>query len=276
MLAIALALCASVVWGVSDFLGGTLVRRLPLAGVLVSSQAISFAALLAVSALAGSLDLTGLSFGLVAGAFSAVSLAGFYRALALGTMSVASPLLSSGAVLAFGIAVAAGERPSRLALAGALVAAPGIVLSSLDEHASGGARRDAVTLSLFAAVALAGFLYLFGRGSDEGGAVSALLGSRAGSLALLGAGALVIRPAFHFEARDLGAVSALGLLTVAAGLLLGLASERGLISITSVLASLYPIVTVLLAHLLLGERLTAVQRIGVPLAVVGVALVTLG
>ena len=79
--------------------------------------------------------------GVAAGGFGAVSLYTFYKAMSLGTMSIVSPLLSLGSVLAFALAVAGGERPTSLAVVGALVAFGGAILASFGEHASGGDRR---------------------------------------------------------------------------------------------------------------------------------------
>lgn len=155
-----------------------LARRFAVVAVIVLSQASEVAALAAVAALAGvSIDGDALELGLFAGLFGAVSLASFYQAMALGLMSVASPLLACGAVLAVGLAVAAGERPSELALLGAPLALTGVVLVSVHEHESGGMRRSSLGYALVAPLALGFYLFLLGRASDEGGSVSAVLGA---------------------------------------------------------------------------------------------------
>jgi drug/metabolite transporter (DMT)-like permease len=276
VLAASLALSSSVLWGVCDFAGGILARRFAVVAVIVLSQVSGLAALAAVSALGGvSIDRHALELGLFAGLFGAVSLAAFYQAMVLGLMSVASPLLACGSVLAFGLAVAAGERPSELALLGAPLALAGAVLVSFHEHESGGARRSSLAYALIAPVGLGFYLFLLGRASDEGGSVSAVLGARLGSLAVLVLLALAVRPSFSIGIAAFAVVMLLGVVASGSLVLFAYAADLGLISIASILSSLYPLVTVLLAHAFLGERLRTAQLAGVSLALSGIVLVTL-
>ncbi len=215
--------------------------------------------------------------GLAAGAGGGAGLAAFYRALSLGTMSVVSPLVACGAVVPFGISLASGERPAPVAVAGAGAALGGAVLASLEEHRSASAERTrAVLLAVVAAVALGLFVYFLGLGSRQGDPLSTLLGARVGSLSLLVALAAVRRSPLRIGRRSLPAVLAVGLADVSANALFALASGHGLLALVSVLGSLYPVVTVLLAHLLLGERLTRPQQAGVAVAMAGVALIAAG
>ena len=130
MLAASLALCASFLWGVVDFVGGTLARRHPVATISLLGHATGLVAVAITVAILG-VDRRALAFGLAAGVFGSVAVFAFYKAMSLGKISIASPLLACGSVLAFGIAVAAGERPSLLAVVGAVVALTGAVLASL-------------------------------------------------------------------------------------------------------------------------------------------------
>jgi drug/metabolite transporter (DMT)-like permease len=275
VLAAALALCSSLVWGVADFLGGVLVRRHPVATISALSHSAGLLTLAVAAAVVG-VDATGYAIGLAAGTFGAVSLYTFYRAMSIGRMSIVSPLLALGSVLAFGLAVAGGERPSALALVGALVALTGAILASFGEHASGGERRAALGWALAAPLALGFYLYLLARGADAGGSISAVFGSRSMSSLLLLALAVVLRSPLQLEAAPLAASSLIGVTAAGALVLFGYATSIGLISITTILASLYPIVTVLLAHVVIGERLRGAQLAGVALALGGVALVTAG
>src|SRR3954451_20205568 len=122
LLGLVLALSSSVVWGVADFAGGLLTRRLPVFAVTLVSQSAGFAALLVVVAVRSDLDAGSLAIGLLAGGGGGVGLAAFYRELSLGTMSIVSPLVACGAVVPFAIALATGERPQALAVTGAVVA----------------------------------------------------------------------------------------------------------------------------------------------------------
>jgi len=275
VLAAALALCSSLVWGVADFLGGMLVRRHPVATISALSHSAGLAALAIAAAIAG-VDGTAYAIGLAAGTFGAVSLYTFYKAMSIGTMSIVSPLLALGSVLAFGLAVAGGERPSALALLGALVALSGAVLASLGEHASGGERRAALGWALAAPLALGFYLYLLARGADAGGSISAVFGARSMSALLLVVLALALRSPLRLEAAPLASASLIGVTAAGALVLFAYATSLGMISITTILSSLYPIVTVLLAHVVIGERLRGTQLGGVVLALGGVALVTAG
>jgi drug/metabolite transporter (DMT)-like permease len=275
--ALALALASSVVWGVADFAGGSLTRRLPIFAVTVVSQGAGFVALLVAVAVRGDIGARSLWLGTLAGLGGGAGLAAFYRALSLGTMSIVSPLAACGAVVPFALALATGERPSALALGGAVAALAGAVLASLEERrAQSPERARAIVLALVAAGALGLFIYFLGLGSREGDALSTLVGARVGSLSLLVVLALVVRAPLAVPRSSLAAVAAVGLADVTANALFALASGRGLLAIVAVLGSLYPVATVLLAHVLLGERLTRAQQAGVAVALAGVAAVSAG
>src|SRR6185312_4515948 len=125
VLAVALALASSVVWGTADFLGGIYTRRLGLAPVLVVSQLAGLILLGVATGLTGELDVHAFAVGLAAGVFGAVGIAAFYRALATGTISIVSPVSACGALVPVGLALIQGERPGALALAGSAVGLAG-------------------------------------------------------------------------------------------------------------------------------------------------------
>ena len=276
--AVLLALASSVAWGVADFSGGLLSRRLPTVAVTVISQTAGFVALLAVFVARGAHhDHRSFAFGLLAGVGGGIGLAMFYRALALGTMSIVSPLVACGAVVPFAISLATGERPSALAAVGAVVALAGAVLASVEERrAVAAGRARAVVLAAGAAVALGLFVYFLGLGSREGSALPTLVGARVGSLACLLALAAVTRAPLRVERAYVPAVVAVGLCDVAANALFALASGHGLLALVSVLGSLYPVVTVLLAYAVLHERLSRVQLGGIAVALAGVCALSAG
>lgn len=277
MAAIALALGASLAWGTADFGGGLLTRRLPVVSVAVVSQAAGFVALGLVVLVAGlGIEGEGFAIGLAAGVGGGLGLAAFYRALAVGTVSIVAPVAACGAVVPLVLSLAAGDDPKAIALAGALVALAGAVMASLEERSAEEAgRRDAVALAAVAAVLLGLFVFFLGRASQHGGAPSALLGARSGSLSLLAVWALAVRTPLALGRRA-AAVAGVGLLDVTANALFALASREGLLAIVSVLGSLYPVPTVVLAHVVLGERITTTQRLGVLVALAGVAMVAAG
>jgi drug/metabolite transporter (DMT)-like permease len=261
-MAIALALGSSLIWGCADFIGGMFSRRHPLAAVTLVSQGAGFVALFAWLAVAGfSIDERSLGLGLLAGLGGGAGLALFYRALAVGTMSIVSPVTACGALVPFVLSLATGERPAALVLAGAVVALGGAVLASADEHRSDDIdRRRAALLALGAALALGLFVYFLGLGGKDGNALSALVGARVGSLGVLTLWAAVTRASVRLDRSAWPAIAGLGLLDTTANGLFVLASERGFLSIVSVLGSLYPVATIFAAYLLLGERISRMQR----------------
>jgi drug/metabolite transporter (DMT)-like permease len=234
-------------------------------------------ALLVAVGLRGDVNGRSLALGTIAGVGGGVGLAAFYRALSLGTMSVVSPLVACGAIMPFGISIATGERPSHLALAGALLAVAGAVLASLEERrAASSERARAIALAVLAAAALGLFTYFLGLGTKQGDALSTLVGARVGSLTLLLLIAGTLRAKLSLPRRALWAVAAVGLADVTANALFAFASDRALLSLVSVLGSLYPVATVVLAHVLLGERLTREQQLGIAVALGGVIAISAG
>ena len=271
---LAVALASSVVWGTSDFLGGIYTRRLTLAPVLVVSQLAGLVLLGVATGLAGQLDTHAFAVGLVAGVFGAVGIAAFYRALATGTISIVSPVSACGAIVPVGLALAQGERPGALALAGCAIALAGAVLASVHEFTGAPAARSSVILAGTAALGIGGFLYFIAHAVRGGHMLPALFGSRSASLALLLVGVLATRSSVRMPAGRIPAVAGIGLLDVAANALFAAAATRGYLSIVSVLGSEYPVVTVILAQKVLGERVSRPQAAGIALALIGVGIVS--
>ncbi len=276
--AVLLALASAGSWGIADFSGGFVSRRVPTIPVSVISQSAGFAALLVALAIhGGGLDGRSLWLGVIAGIGGGSGLAAFYKALATGTMSIVSPVVACGAVVPFGVSLATGERPSHIALGGAVLALAGAVLASAEEQRSAVPdRARAIMLAIAAAGALGIFAYFLGLGSREGSALSTLVGARIGSLSFLIALALARRDSLRVDRRWLVPIAAIGLCDVSANAFFALASGHGLISLVSVLGSLAPVMTVFLAQLILGERLTRLQLAGVGAALAGIVTLSSG
>jgi uncharacterized membrane protein len=275
MLAIALALGSSVVWGTADFLGGIFTRRLSLAPVVVVSQLAGLVGIAAALAVAGGFDGRAFALGMAAGVCGAVGIAAFYRALATGTISIVSPVSACGALVPVVLALVDGERPGALALAGCAIALTGAVLASVHEYAGDHpAARSSVVLAATAALGIGGFLFLISHASRGGHALPALLGGRTASLSLLVLGSLAAGRSMRLARADVPAVAGIGLLDSGANALFVAAAARGYLSVVSVLGSEYPVVTVVLAQTLLGERVSRPQAAGIALALAGVGIVT--
>ena len=281
-----LALFASLLWGTADFLGGTATRRLPVASVVGVSQLVALLGLIPVAVLTGALDEPRdyLVPGLLAGAAGVVALAAFYRALAVGTMGVVAPVAALGVVVPVAAGLIDGESPALVQLAGIAVAVLGVVLASGPELSGEG--RGGLEPLLLAGVAALGFGAVFvliaeGTGSGTfGSVVMTLLTMRLVSVLVLTTVFLVVLRSrgsgLGVGRADLPVLLAIGAFDVGANAAFAVASQSDLISVTAVLASLYPVVTVLLARRVHDERLVGLQVPGVVLALVGVVLLAAG
>ena len=282
MIAVALALGASLSWGCSDFLAGLKSRSLPVLAVLAVSQPAGLAlvalALLAHGGQAPAAAEAGWAAG--GGAVGVLALSAFYRGLASGAMSVIAPVSGTAAAVPLVYGLARGERPSTLQAAGVAVAIVGVVLASREpaENALAGSRLAAgFGFALISALGF-GFFFVAVDLASEGGA-SALwvtLVLRAASFTLVLAAVLALRPRLPRRPGTLAALLAVGALDLSANVSFAAASTRGLVSVVSVLASLYPVVVVLLARTMLKERISRLQELGVVLALAGVALISAG
>ncbi|MGZ4338921.1 MAG: EamA family transporter [Gaiellaceae bacterium] len=273
-LALLLALGSSVLWGCADFGGGSLTRRLPVFAVTVVSQAAGFLVLLVAVLARGDLGTRSFLLGLLGGVGGGIGLASFYKALSLGTMSVVSPIAACSALVPFVLSLATGERPAQVAVIGAILALAGAVLASVEERRSDSPDRSrAMVLAVVTAFALGLFVYFLGLGSRQGDALSTLVGVRVGSLGVLLALTGARRATLRLPATSIAAVAAVGIADVSANALFAFASGHGLLALVSVLGSLYPVMTLLLAHVLLGERLTRAQQAGVAVALTGVVAI---
>ncbi len=270
-----LALCSSLLWGTSDFVAGLTSRRLPPAAVVGWSQLVGFLTLSAVVLLH-----TGLASGpwvgwaVVAGVAGAVALSAFYGALSTGTMSIVAPIAALGAAVPILLGVVTGDAPSPVAWAGMGVALLGTVLASGPELRAGLQVRP-VLLACVAAVGFGCVLFAMDRGARVS-LVSTLWGMRLTSLLLYAGVALGHRSLGGVSRRDLPTLVFVGLADLGANVLFATASTQGLVSVAATLGSLYPVVTITLARVVLGERLRAVQNAGVVLALAGVVAIASG
>lgn len=273
-----LALTASLSWGLGDFLAGLCTRRLPVVTVLVVSQAAGLATIALVVAVrgAGPPDARHLLYGSLAGVCGAVGLAALYRGLAVGPMSIVAPISATAAAVPVVFDLVTGDRPSGVQAAGIALAVAGVVLASRAGAAEGRrASTEGVGLALVAAVSFGLLLVLLGEAS-EGDPYWGTLAMRGTSFSLLVLAALVLRPSFALAERDLPVLLLIGVLDTAGNTLFAVATTESLLSVAAVLGQLYPVVTVLLARLVLGERMSRGQGAGVVSAFTGVALITAG
>lgn len=283
------ALATSLLWGLADFGGGLLTRRVPALTVVVVSQTVAALVLGVVVVATGGWSEAGpqLWFAVAAGTVGPVAMLSFYKALALGPMGVVSPLGSLGVAVPVSVGLIVGERPGLMQFAGVAVAVVGIVLAGGPELRGAPVQRRAVVLTLVAAFGFGTVMSLIAEASTTVvglflalfvqrltniavGGTALYVSVRRGGRALPEAGgAAVIR-------ASLPALALVGLADVAANGTYSIAAQHGPVTVAAVLASLYPVVTALAARGVLGERLRAVQAAGAGLALVGTVLLATG
>jgi drug/metabolite transporter (DMT)-like permease len=304
-----LALAAAVLYGTADFLGGVASRRARVFTVLALTVPAGAVVTLAAALLGGALahgvsgsagDWTAVGWAAASGVFGTAGLMAFYAGFATAPISVVAPVAALvSAVLPVGVAIAGGERPPPTVIAGGLVCLVAIVLVSTQpadhvqrEHGDGdrtdrgtGGRSVAGRLTasrrLFAlgcGVAAGvgfGLFFLFLKDAGRSGVLWPVAISRSAG-AVVAFGIALATRARPWAAR--GGVVRIALVSgtvdAAANVCYVLATRAGLFGLAVVITSLYPGMTVLLARLLLGERMRWLQRTGLLLAAAGVLLVT--
>jgi len=269
-----------VSWGFADFLGGIQTRRNAVLAVLLVSQGAGLVGVALLVILSGEPppSLADMAPAALGGLGGIIALGAFYRALAMGTMSIVAPISATGAVVPVIAGLAAGDRPGPVQVVGIAVAVTGVILASREAPTEDGRKladtRKSIALALIAALGFGGFLTALDH-SAQHGVEWALLAARATSFPAVFIAALITRPALPGRA-DLPALCLVGVLDAGANGLFAAATTHGLLSIVGVLGSLYPVTTVVLARALLRERVRRVQEIGVVAALAGVALIAAG
>ncbi|MET7694187.1 EamA family transporter [Streptomyces sp. NPDC005483] len=280
------ALATSLLWGLADFGGGVLTRRLPVLTVVVVSQAIAAAVLGAVVVATGGWSEADprLWFAFAAGLAGPVALICFYKALALGPMGLVSPLGTLSVAVPVGVGLLLGERPGLVQVAGIAVAVTGVVLAGGPQLRGAPVQRQAIALTLIAALGFGTVFVLIAEASTTvTGLFLALFVQRLVNVAVGGAALYVsvkrgapALPTTGFPWASLPALAFVGLADVAANGTYSVAAQHGPVTVAAVLASLYPVVTALAARGFLSERLRALQAAGAGLALVGTVLLATG
>ncbi|GAA1788016.1 EamA family transporter [Actinomadura chokoriensis] len=289
-----LALSAALAYGVADFLGGTVTRRSTAIRALTWCVPIGLAVVLVSALLSGGSPSAGpMTWGFVAGISGGAGLITFYRALARGPMSVVAPVSAlAAAVLPVGVGIAEGERLDASVLIGVLLClvAIGLVSMEADDPARAAApRADGWRRLLDSGPVMAGVsgicfgvFFVLLKEAGDGSGLWPIVGARLGNLVIV----IVALAFLAFRGGDqgprvsgrtlIGLALLSGSLDAGANVLYFLAVHDGMLSLAAVLTSLYPAITVLLARVAYSEHLRVVQRVGMAVAVAGVALVTVG
>jgi drug/metabolite transporter (DMT)-like permease len=269
--AVLLATLSSITWGISDFVGGMTTRRVAVFVVVFWSQLVGLAfALVAAPLFAGSLSVESAIWGGLGGLGGSIGILALYQGLARGRAAVVAPVAAVvGAAVPLVLGVATGDRPVLTAWMGIGLAIPAIwLVSSTHRHDSGAGFGDGIVAGLgFGAF----FVFLAFTADDAG--LWPLVPARAASITMVGVALLVRGETARFRAAPLllVGVAVAGAGDMLANMLYLGATQRGLLSVVGVLASLYPAVTVALARAF-GERVVATQWLGVALSLAAVGL----
>ncbi len=292
-LAVILALGSALAYGVSDFLGGTAASRLRVMPTTILSYAAATVAVLALVLVTGGVWSPEVwLWGSVAGVAAVVGFVAFYAAMAVGPMSLVSPVIAVlGSAVPVAAAVALGETLTAWAWVGVLLALVSAVLLSSQPRGGGGRFTvRAGVLSVVAGVSLGASVVALDRTPPESGSLAALVELALGLVLLalavllgrlilpLGRGLAVLGGEAIIPSRR----SRMVVVALAAGALLGVANaailaalQAGSLAIVSVLVGLYPLATLLLARIVGGERMTRLQLVGAGLAIAASALLGL-
>lgn len=297
-MAIVFALISALGFGVGDFAGGFAARKTSVANVVAASHLLGLVLVAAVAPLvADRFDLGDLGLGAIGGLFGLFGVVLLYRGLAIGPMSVVAPLtaVTSAAIPALWGFVG-GERPSGLALVGLVIGLAAIVAVSSESDAdsdtagsetsragSTAARRETglgvrgtSVLSALAAGSAFGALFIVFDETASDVAPWPVVGARMASVTVLVLVALSGRASFIPSAGTGGLIALAGICDVGANVTFLLATQRGLLSIVSVLSALYPVATVVLARFVLAERISRIQFVGLVLALAATCCIALG
>lgn len=277
-----LALLSGFTWGSADFVGGLMSKRLPTATVMVVSQT---AGLVLTAGLVIALgeprpETRFLVYGGLGGIAGAIGLASLYKGLAVGRMSIVAPTAALSGAVPVIVGFIQGERPTTVQLAGMAIAGAGVLLAVRTPEPLGSSPTGSGTRGIGFALVAAFFLGLFVTSLDAAGAASPLWASlmiRSVSVPLFVLAAVVTaRHARRPTGREAGILAGVGALDNAANVMFAVAAREGLLTLVSVLGSLYPVATVLLARWFLHERLARWQVVGVAAAFAGVAMIAAG
>ena len=275
MFVAALALAAAVSWGIGDFLGGLKSRALRPVAVLIVAQPIGGALLGLWVALRGQGPPgTAVLWACLASVFGTTGLIAFYRGMAAGALSIVAPIAGAGAAIPVIWGLARGDHPSSYQELGFAAALIGIVLASFERRPDAARIAAGVGWAAIAMLAFGGY-YIPMHAASQGDFLWAAFVFRLTSTTLIAAAWLVLRPPGARRA-DLPVLASIGVLDTGGNVFFSAASARGLVSVVSILASLYPVVTVLLARAVLAERVHRSQELGIALALAGIVLISAG
>ena len=272
-----LGLTSAVTWGAGDFGGGLLSRRVPLFGVVATTQVVGMVVALVIAIARGEPVPAGadIVWSVGAGLCGVVGMTALYRGLAVGRMGVVAPTTGVvGAVVPVLVGFVTEGVPSVATIAGILTALAAVVLVTRapGHHAD---RPSGVEWALLAGIAIGGFNICIGQLSGAG-QFGPLVVLRLVQTVILFSLIVLWRQPWRMGRSDVARLSVVGVLDMAGNVAFIGAAQVGALAVATILSSLYPVTTVLLALTLLHEKVTRSHLAGIVLTVVAIALIAVG
>ena len=275
MFTAALALAAAASWGVGDFFGGLKSRSLNPVAILIVAQPIGLTLLGVWVAVRGQGPPgSAVLWACLASVLGTTGLIAFYLGMAAGALSIVAPIAGAGAAIPVIWGLVGGDHPSGYQELGFAAALIGVVLASFERKPEAARLAAGVGWAAIAMLAF-GAYYIPMHAASHGDFLWAAFIFRLTSTTLIAAAWLVLRPP-RARRADLPVLASIGILDTGGNVFFAAASANGLVSVVSILASLYPVVTVLLARAVLNERVHRSQELGIALALAGIVLISAG
>lgn len=279
MAALFLSLAACLGWGISDFIGGSKSRHLPALTVLLFSNVFGFSLICIIVWVRGVAlpDHPGLLWAVLAGVVAICAMTLLYKGLAIGPMSIVAPISATGVILPVLAGLWLGESLNHHQGTGILLAIAGSMMAAWrKDHGDGRKRMEGgAGFALGASIFVGLFFIIMDKASDVDPYWATLLMKLSYTL-FLAPVILAARPSLAVDRSHLPGIASAGSIDTLATFAFTLATSIGMLSLVSVVSSLYPAVTVILSAVLLRERPRPVQTAGVVLALAGIALISSG
>ncbi len=285
-MAVALGLAAAIGFGAADFIGGIQARRHSVPIVVAISQGTGLTIVGIVVAVSGQAlpPLNAVALGFLSGVALLLGVTAYYRGFSIGAMGVVGPIAATAVVIPLAVGLIMGDDLSALQAGGIVVAVAGIIATGYQPGASrGGHLALGVGMAILAAIGIGIYYPLIDFAAEHTTVLWVVFLHRIGAVTTI---ALFVYPYLargpmkrsehsreHFGPIDAGSLVGMGVISVTATGLFAAATTEGLLSVVSVLAAMFPVTTILLARLFLGERLAIPQRAGAVAALIGVGLI---
>ncbi len=286
-MAVILGIGAAIGFGVADFIGGLQARRHSVPIVVAISQGTGFTIITVIVIVTGQPlpPIDAVAVGFLSGVFLLLGVTAYYRGFSIGAMGVVGPIAATAVVIPLAVGLIMGDDLSPLQAAGIALAVTGMIATGYQPSSDSRSGRLAlgVRMAILAAIGIGIYYPLVDFAAEHTTVLWVVFLHRLGAVTTI---TLFVYPYLargpmkrsehsreHFGPRDSASLIGMGMISVTATGMFAASTTEGLLSVVAVLAAMFPVTTVLMARIFLGERLSAPQRAGAVGALVGVALI---